>query len=76
MLASLVAKGELATELSADPDRFPRSRVIVGGVFFNTHASVRELKRRLGKIAERVGIGESDYSFVSANDTPNAGGHS
>jgi uncharacterized protein with ParB-like and HNH nuclease domain len=68
ILASLVSKGELATELSADPDRFPRSKAIVGGVYFNTHASVHELKRRLRKIAERAGIGQTDYAFVVAND--------
>src|SRR5690606_40554 len=31
MLASLVSKGELGAELSADPQRFPRSKVNVGG---------------------------------------------
>lgn len=66
MLASLVSKGELTSELSADPGRFPRSKVMVGGVYFNTHASVHELKRRLKKIAERAGIGETEYSFVAA----------
>jgi hypothetical protein len=73
LLASIVASGELATELSRDPERFPRSKVIVGGVYFNTHASVHELKRRLRKIAERAGIGETDYGFVLANDTHSAG---
>ena len=68
ILASLVSNGDLATELSADPDRFPRSKATVGGVYFNTHASVHELKRRLKKIAERAGIGETDYAFVVAND--------
>ena len=67
ILASIVSKNELATELSNDPNRFPRSKVIVGGVYFNTHASVVELKRRLKKIAERVGVKESDYAFVVAN---------
>jgi hypothetical protein len=39
----------------------------VGGVYFNTHASVKELKRRLKKIAELAGIGETDYAFVFVN---------
>lgn len=69
LLASIVSNGELPTELSADPERFPRSKVIVGDVYFNTHASVRELKRRLRKIAERAGIAETDFGFVFANDT-------
>jgi uncharacterized protein with ParB-like and HNH nuclease domain len=73
MLASLVAKGELATELSGDPNRFPRSKVNVGGVYFNTHASVHELKRKLRKIAERAGIKESDYEFVAETDPHFAG---
>lgn len=73
MLASLVSKGELATVLSADPDRFPKSKVILGGVYFNTHASVHELKRRLRKIAERAGIEETEYAFVTANDTHSHG---
>jgi uncharacterized protein with ParB-like and HNH nuclease domain len=68
ILASLAAKGELLTELSADSSRFPRSKVCVGGVYFNTHASVHELKRRLKRIAQRAGIGDSEYAFVAAND--------
>lgn len=68
ILASLVAKGELTTELSADPHKFPRSKVSVGGVYLNTHASVRELKRRLRKIAEHAGIEENDYAFFAATN--------
>jgi hypothetical protein len=64
MLASLVAKGVLPTELTADPHKFPRSKAIVGGVYFNTHASVQELKRRLRRIAEQAGVKESDYEFI------------
>jgi uncharacterized protein with ParB-like and HNH nuclease domain len=67
-LTSLVAKGELATEISADPVRFPRSKAMVGGIYFNTHASVNELRRRLKKIADRAGIKESDYAFIASND--------
>jgi len=72
LLSSLVANGELATELAAEPDRFHRSKVIVGGVYFNTHASVSELKRRLRKIAARAGIADTDYVFVFANDLDGA----
>jgi len=68
ILASLVSTGKLPTELSSNADRFLRSRAIVGGVYFNTHASVHELKRRLRKIAECVGFGPSDYAFVFANE--------
>lgn len=63
-LAVIVSKGELATELSTDPKRFHRSKAEVGGVYFNTHASVRELTRRLRKIAVRMGIVDADYGFV------------
>lgn len=68
-LNSLVTKGELSSELSADPARFPRSKAFVGGIYINTHASVNELQRRLRKIAERAGIKESDYGFVASDDT-------
>jgi uncharacterized protein with ParB-like and HNH nuclease domain len=68
ILATIVSNGELATELSADPKRFPRSKAIVGGVYLNTHASVLELKRRLKKIAERLDVKEKDYTFVFATD--------
>jgi hypothetical protein len=64
ILANLVAKGVLATELTADPHKFPRSKTIVGGVYVNTHASVQELKRRLRRIAEQAGVKESDYEFI------------
>ena len=67
ILASICSKDELATALSADSARFTRSTAIVGGVYFNTHASVKELKRRLRKIAELAGIGETDYAFVFVN---------
>ena len=70
ILKSIVSKGELATELSIDPERFPRSKAVIGGVYVNTHASVIELKRRLRKIAERVGVSESDYAFVFSNSPP------
>jgi hypothetical protein len=73
VLVELVSKGELAAELSSDPDRFPRSKVAVGGVYFNTHASKVELIRRLRKIAERIGIDEKDYGYVFAN-SPYSGG--
>jgi uncharacterized protein with ParB-like and HNH nuclease domain len=73
VLASLVSSGELSKELSSDPDRFPRSKAAVGGVYFNTHASKNELKRRLRKIAERIGIDEKDYGYVFANDPYPAG---
>jgi hypothetical protein len=63
-----VSNGELSKELSFDAERFPRSNVAVGGVYFNTHASKVELKRRLRKIAERIGIDEQDYGYVFAND--------
>jgi uncharacterized protein with ParB-like and HNH nuclease domain len=69
ILASIVANGELATELSTDPQRFTRSKAIVGDVYFNTHASVHELKRRLKKIAEQVGVSDSDYAFLTASCT-------
>lgn len=68
ILASIVSKGELTAELTADPQRFDRSKAMVGGVYFNTHASVQELKRRLKKIARRVGIGETEFEFVFTND--------
>jgi hypothetical protein len=64
LLASLVSQGELASELSADPNKFARSKALIGGVYFNTHASVQELKRRLKKIASRAGISDADYAFV------------
>jgi hypothetical protein len=69
-LVAIVAKGELATELCADPNRFHRSKAEVGGVYFNTHASVRELTRRLLKIAIRLGIVEADYEFVFEHHRP------
>ena len=70
MLASLVATGDFTADLSADPHRFHRSKANVGGVYFNTHASMQELKRRLRKIAEGAGIGETDYAFVPASENP------
>lgn len=69
LLASLASQGDFATELSADPDKFARSKAAIGGVYFNTHASVRELKRRLRKIATRAGINDVEYEFVLAEET-------
>jgi hypothetical protein len=67
ILASIVSKGKLDAVLSNDPKRFPRSRDIVGGVYFNTHLGVKDLKHRLRKVAECAGIGETDYEFVFMN---------
>jgi hypothetical protein len=60
----LILQGQLTAELSADPESRPPSKAFVGGVYFNTHASVHELRRRLRKIAERAGISQTDYAFV------------
>lgn len=73
LLVSIVSKGELTADLSADPDRFPRSKTFVGGVYFNTHASVHGLRRRLRKIAERAGISQADYAFVMPHEVEPAG---
>jgi uncharacterized protein with ParB-like and HNH nuclease domain len=69
VLASLVADGQLPNELSKDPNRFFRSKALVGGVYFNSHASGNGLKRKLKRIAERVGVKESEYGFVFENDS-------
>jgi hypothetical protein len=69
ILASLVADGQLPNELSKDPNRFFRSKMLVGGVYFNSHASGSGLKRKLKRIAERVGVKESEYGFVFENDS-------
>jgi uncharacterized protein with ParB-like and HNH nuclease domain len=69
ILASLVADGQLPNELSKDPNRFFRSKALVGGVYFNSHASGSGLKRKLKRIAERVGVKESEYGFVFENDS-------
>ena len=56
----------MPADLSIEADRFHRSKILVGGVFVNTHASGKALQRRVKKIMEYAGIFGSDYEFVFA----------
>ena len=73
LLASIVAKGKLAGDLSVEPDRLCLSSVKIGGVYINTHASARTLQYRVRKIAIKADIAAADYAFLLPHDTASAG---
>jgi uncharacterized protein with ParB-like and HNH nuclease domain len=73
LLASIVAKGKLAGDLSMEADRFSRSSVKIGGVYFNTHASARTLQHRVRKIATKADIAGADYAFVLPHEAISVG---
>ena len=65
-LAAMVEQSIMPADLSIEADRFHRSKILVGGVFVNTHASGKALQLRVKKIMEYAGIFGSDYEFVFA----------
>lgn len=73
LLKSMVGRGMFRADLSAEADQFPRSNVLVGGVYVNTHASAMSLKDKVRRIAIAAAIDEQDYQFVMPHASEAAG---
>ncbi len=65
LIARLAADPTLYAVVAADPNRFVRSKIQIGGVYLNTHASAVQLRDWLKRIAERGGINEVGYGFIT-----------
>jgi uncharacterized protein with ParB-like and HNH nuclease domain len=69
LLAELVRRQVLTSVLSADPNRFARSRGQIGGVYLQMHGSAKTLRNYVKWIAREAGIGESEYEFLLPSGT-------
>jgi uncharacterized protein with ParB-like and HNH nuclease domain len=63
-LSRIADEQALIAVVSRDPSRFQRSRLQVGDVYVNTHASAAQLQDWSRKIADLAGISPSDYEFI------------
>jgi hypothetical protein len=50
-------------------DQFPRSKVKIGEVYINTHASAAQLQDWTRKVARIGKIGADDFEFVIPDDS-------
>jgi hypothetical protein len=57
--------------IALNGERFRRSRVQIGDVHINTHASAAQLQDWCRKVATIGGIGESEFKFIIPGDTSN-----
>ena len=73
LMARLAGDAALYAVVSDNPSRFMRSRTEIGGVFVNTHASAEQLRDWFKKLADRAGLSEQNYGFVT-RDGPSKGG--
>jgi hypothetical protein len=50
--------------IALNEDRFRRSKVQIGDLYINTHASAAQLQDWCRKVANIAGIGAHEYEFV------------
>ena len=70
LLLRLATERSLDAVVSLDEERFPRTKVQVGNVFINTHASAAQLQKWCEKIANRGGIVTDEFEFILPGATP------
>ncbi len=73
LMARLAADQTLYAVVSNNPSRFGRSKTLIGGVYVNTHASASQLRDWLRRIAERGGIDDHNYGFVTSDTSWDGG---
>lgn len=52
--------------ISRNPARFARSKIQIGEVFVNTHASASQLREWLKRIGDKSGLNENEYGYILA----------
>jgi hypothetical protein len=67
LLLRIASEGTLPAVVANDAGRFRRSKIEVGGVFINTHASAAALQDWCRKIAEAGGLRPSEYEFIQVS---------
>lgn len=68
LMGRLADDPALAVYIIADPERFVRSPAQIGGVRLNTHGSAAHLCGLARRIADRAGIAEDQYEFLTRDD--------
>ena len=71
LLLRIATEQSLHGVIALNGDRFRRSKVQIGDVYINTHASAAQLQDWCRKVAKIGGIGESEFKFIIPDDTSN-----
>ena len=68
ILLHIATEQTLYAAIDLNGNRFRRSKVQLGDVFINTHASASQLKIWCRKIAKIASIGAQEFEFVMSDD--------
>ncbi len=68
LLQGIASEGSMPALIDHRRDRFPRSKVQIGEVYVNTHASAAQLQNWCAKIARVGNIDVNEYDFVVRDD--------
>ncbi len=68
LLLRIATEQTLHAVIATDGDRFRRSKVRIGDVYINTHASAAQLQDWCRKVAKIATIGADDFEFVMTDD--------
>jgi hypothetical protein len=69
LLLRIATEQTLHAVIAMNGDRFRRSKVQIGDVYINTHASAAQLQDWCRKVAKIGTIGVDDFEFVMPDDT-------
>lgn len=69
LLLKIATKQTLHAVIAMNGERFRRSKVQIGGVYINTHASAAQLQEWCRKVAKIGTIGADEFEFVLSGDT-------
>ncbi len=72
LLQNIGTEQTLDSVISMNEDRFRRSKVKIGDVYVNTHASAAQLQDWCRKVAKLAKIDADDFDFVIPDDRSNA----
>lgn len=67
-LKQAASDSELESFVSTSAERFPRSRVQIGGIYVNTHASAKTFLNWCKRIAASGGFPAGDFEFIMAEN--------
>jgi hypothetical protein len=70
LLLRIATDQSLNAVIAMNGDRFRRSKVQIGDVFVNTHASAAQLKDWCRKVANIAEVSSSDFEFILPGDSP------
>lgn len=72
LLHRLATKEAMNSVLGVAGDEFPRSKVLIGQTYVNTHASAVQLQKWCRKIAEKGQFEPTEFEFITSSPEPTA----